>query len=80
MVNDKCQFWYKGALKRFVEIMFSIEAVETEISFTSLNGWSPQRSTFEMLDSSLLKIFLSILWSLLKNISLLLEKLGQGRR
>ena len=67
--------WCKGASNRLVEIMYSIEAVKTEVFFTSLNEWSPQRRTFEMLESSLLKIFSSILWSLLKNVSLSFENL-----
>ena len=40
--------------------MYSIEAVKTEVFFASLNELSPKRSTFEMLESSLLKIFSSI--------------------
>ena len=36
--------------------MYSIEAVKSEVFFTSLNEWSPKRSTFETLDSSLIKI------------------------
>ena len=36
-----CQFWNKGASKRFVEIMYSIEAVKIEVFFSSLNEWSP---------------------------------------
>ena len=34
--KDKRQFWYEGALKPFVKIMYSIEAVKTEAFFTSL--------------------------------------------
>ena len=75
---DKCHFSYKGISRCFVEIMYSIEAVKIEVSFTSLNESSPQRSIFEMLEPSLLKIFSSIL--LLKNVSLLFEKLGKCRR
>ena len=41
--------------------MYSIEAVKTEVFLASLNELSPKRSTFEMLESSLLKIFSSIL-------------------
>ena len=40
--------------------MYSTEAIETEVFFTSVNDRSPLRSTFEMLESSLHKIFLSI--------------------
>ena len=76
---DKCQFLYKKTSKRFVESIFSIEAVKTEVIFTSLDWSSPTRSTFEILDSSLLKIFSSILCSLLKNLNLSFEKLGQWR-
>ena len=76
---DKCQILYKKTSKRFVESIFSIEAVKTEVIFTSLDGSSPTRSTFEILDSSLLKIFSSILCSLLKNLNLSFEKLGQWR-
>ena len=48
---------------------------------TSLKESSPKRSAFEILESSLLKIFLSILWSLMKSVSrLFFEKLGQWRR
>ena len=36
-----CQFWNKGASKRFVEIMYSIKEVKTEVFFSSLNEWSP---------------------------------------
>ena len=43
----------------FVESIYSIEAVKTEAFFASLNESSPKRSTFEMLESSLLKIFSS---------------------
>ena len=57
----KCQFRYKGTSKPFVESIYSIEAVKTEVLFTSLNESSRKRSTFEMLESSLLKIFSSIL-------------------
>ena len=75
-----CQFWNKEVSKRFVEIMYSIEAVKIEVSFSSLNEWSPWRSFFEaFLESSLLKIFVLILWSLLKNVSLSFEKSGQWR-
>ena len=56
-----CQFWYKGASKRFAEIMYLTKAVQTEVFFKSYE-WLLQRSTFEMLDSSLLKSFSSILW------------------
>ena len=38
-----------------------IEAVKTEVFLTSLNELSPKRSTFEILESPLLKIFSSIL-------------------
>ena len=41
--------------------MYSIEAVKTEAFFASLNELSPKRSTFEMLQLFLLKIFSSIL-------------------
>ena len=75
-----CQFWNKGASKCFVDIMYSIEAVKIEVFFSLLNEWLPQRSTFEILESSLLKIFTSTLRSLLKNISLSFEKLGQWRK
>ena len=64
---DKCQFWYKGGSKRFVEIMYSIEAFKTEIFFGSWREYS-LRSTFEMLESSFLKIFSLILWRLLNSI------------
>ena len=74
---DKCQFLYKKTSKRFVESIFSIEAVKTEVIFASLDWSSPTRSTFEILDLSLLKIFSSILCSLLKNLNLSFEKLGQ---
>ena len=47
--------------KHFVKSIYSIEAVKTEVLFTSLNESSRKRSTFEMLESSLLKIFSSIL-------------------
>ena len=57
----KCQFRYKGTSKPFVESIYSIEAVKTEVLFTSLNESSRKRSTFEMLESSLLKIFSSVL-------------------
>ena len=60
--------------------MYSVEAVKTEAFFTSLNESRPKISTFEILKSSLLKIFSSILWSLLKSVSLSFEKLGQWRR
>ena len=56
-----CQFWYKGASKRFAEIMYLTEAVQTEVFFKSYE-WLKQRSIFEMLESSLLKIFSSKLW------------------
>ena len=56
---DKCQFLYKATLKR-VDIMYSTEAVKTVI-FTSLNEWSPQRSSCMMVKSPLLKIFSSVL-------------------
>ena len=36
-----CQFWNKGASKRFVEIMYSIKEVKIEVFFSSLNEWSP---------------------------------------
>ena len=39
-----------------------------------------KKKHFELLDSSLPKIFSSILWSFLKSISLSFEKLGQWRR
>ena len=35
---DKYQFWYQRASKSFVEVMNSIKAVKTEVTFTSLNG------------------------------------------
>ena len=60
--------------------MYSIEVVKTEVFFASLNELSPKRNTFEMLESSLLKIFSSILSSLLKSVSLSFEKLGQRGR
>ena len=41
--------------------MYSIEAVKTEVFFASLNESSPKRNTFEILESSLLRIFSSIL-------------------
>ena len=72
-----CQFWNKGASKRFVEIIYSIEAVKIEVFSSSLNEWLPQRSTLEILGSSLLKILASILRSFLKNISLSFEKSGK---
>ena len=75
---DKCHFSYKGISRSFVEIMYSIEAVKIEVSFTSLNESSPQRSIFEMLEPSLPKIFSSIL--LLKDVSIINEKLGKCRR
>ena len=39
LLRDKqmCQFSNKGASKRFVEIKYSIEAVKTEVFFSSLN-------------------------------------------
>ena len=43
------------------------------------NESSQKWSTFEMLESSLLKIFSSLLWSLLKSVSVSFEKLGQLR-
>ena len=52
---DKCQFRYKGTSKTFVESIYSIEAVKTEVLFTSFNQPWPKRSTFEILESSLLK-------------------------
>ena len=33
----KCQFRYKETSKPFVESIYSIEAVKTEVLFTSLN-------------------------------------------
>ena len=54
--KDKCQFRYKGASKkRSVEIMFSFFEIKAEVFFTSLNECSPMRSTFEVLESPLLK-------------------------
>ena len=35
-----CQFWNKGASKRFIEIMYLIKAVKIEVIFSSLNEWS----------------------------------------
>ena len=70
----KCQFRYKGTSKPFVESIYSIEAVKTKGLFTSLNQPWPKRSTFEMLESSLLNIFSSILWSLFQSVSLAFEK------
>ena len=29
--TDKCQLWYRRASKRFVEIMYSVEAFKTEV-------------------------------------------------
>ena len=74
---DKYQFWYQRASKNFVEVMNSIKAVKTEVTFTSLNGWSPKRRTFEMLKSPLPKIYAQVLWDLLKSVSLLSQKLEQ---
>ena len=71
---DKYQSWYKGTSKRFAEIMYSIEYT-VKYFLQSLNGRSPRKSTFEMLESSLLTIFSSILWSFLKSVSLPFEKL-----
>ena len=73
---EKCQLWYKWTLKRFVEIIYSIEAVKTKLFFISLNERSPKRSNFEMSELFLLKIFSSILWSLL----ILFEKLDETLR
>ena len=75
-----CQLWNKRASKRFVETIYSIEIFKIEVFFSSLNEWSPWRITLEVLELSLLRIFASILWSLLKNVSLSFEKLGQWRR
>ena len=59
--------------------MNSILAVKAEVLFTSLNGWSPKRSTFEILELSLLKIFSSILWSLLKSVCFI-WKTGKAKK
>ena len=71
---DECKYCRKGASKRFVEIIYSIEVVKIKVFFTSFNEWSQRRSAFEM-EVPLLKIFSSILWSILKSVSLSFEKL-----
>ena len=48
--------------------------------WSSLNEWSPKRNTFEMLEPSLLKVSSSVLWSLLKTVSLLFEKIGSMKK
>ena len=66
-----------GTSKRFLRNRYSNEEVKKVVFFTPLNEWSPKRGTFEMLESSILKIFSSPLWSLLRSVSLSFEKLGQ---
>ena len=39
--KEMCQFWNKVASKHIIEIMYSIEAVKTEVFLSSLNEWSP---------------------------------------
>ena len=51
-------------------MMCSIAAVKTGV-FTSLNECPPREKTFEMLESFLFKILLSIPQNLLKSVSLL---------
>ena len=48
-----------------------------QIFFIPLNEGSPKRSTFKILESFLIKTFSSILWSLLKIVSLSFGKLVQ---
>ena len=74
---DKCQIWYKGTSKHFVESICLIETAKTEVFFTSWKESSPKWSTFEVLEPSLLKIFSSIFLSLLKSVSRSFEKLRQ---
>ena len=57
--------------------MYSIEAFKIAVFFISFNERSLKRSTFEMLEWSLLKIFVSVLGNLLKSVSLSFEKLGR---
>ena len=57
--------------------MYSIEAFKIAVFFISFNERSLKRSTFEMLEWSLLKIFASVLGNLLKSVSLSFEKLGR---
>ena len=73
----KCKLWFKGASKRFVEIVYSIEGVKLEVFFASLNQWSLLKSTFE---SSLLKVFSLTLWSLLNSVSRSFKKFWQWRK
>ena len=65
----KCQFRYKGRSKRS-KLCIQLRQLK-QVFFTSLNKWSPKRSTFEILESSLLKIFSSILWSFLNSVNLI---------
>ena len=55
--------------------MYSIVAITTVVFFTSLNEFLTKRSTFQMLELPLLKIILSILWSLFKSVRLSFEKI-----
>ena len=41
---DKCQIWYKGTSKHFVESICLIETAKTEVFFTSWKESSPKWS------------------------------------
>ena len=43
-------------IRKHLEVMYSVEAIKKEVFFTSLKVFSPKISTFDMLESSLLKI------------------------
>ena len=43
------------ASKRFAEILCLIEAIKTEVFFTSIDGYSLKRNIFEMLELALLR-------------------------